>query len=241
MKLLRSWPANLPPSTDRAHVTDTIPRLYLSDYDYAPLVDVDDDVVLIEWDIAIDKAGLVAFVARAKANPDRVIVAPYRLFETTVKSEPLRKPVWCHRRADRTHVDTGEKWCALFGFGLIYFPRDLVQAYHRARPGHFSDGSFSTWHEHEVSNRVEIIWEAQASHLHYKIQDLGFDAEEHDLLPTDRREPSASSAADDDLAATRAEGYVSALLRERASYKRAGSLARVIAVDEQLEAAGYGA
>lgn len=239
MKLLRSWPECVPATNTRSHVVDTVPRLYLADYDYRPLVDVDDDVVMLEWDIAVDRTALAEFVRRAKAQPDRVIVGPYRLYETTVHNRPLKKPVWCHRRSDGSHVDTGEQWCSYFGFGLAYFPRDIVKAFAESWPGHFSDGTFSGWHRREVTEHVEIIWDAPAAHLHYKIEDLGFDTEER-AATTKVWNPSTTSAEDDELAAATQPPLVAGLLRERAAYKRTGRVERIVAVDEQLIQAGYG-
>jgi hypothetical protein len=212
----------------------------MSDYDYAPLAEVDDDVVIIEWDIAVDRSGLEEFIGRAKAQPDKVIVAPYRLYETTIKGDPLKKPVWCHRRPDGTHVDTGERWCSYFGFGLIYFPRPTVKAFREAWTGHFSDGSFAGWYRREVAEQVEIIWEVPAAHLHYKLNDLGFDPEEHASSKTRVARVSSTSPDQDERAAVEAtDKAVASLLRERASLKRSGKADRVAAVDEQLALRGH--
>lgn len=237
MKLLRSWPAVVPANTARAHVIDPIPRIYLDDYDLSPMAEIDDDIVLLEWDIAVDRTSLEVFVERAKAKPDTVIVAPYRLYETTVRSHRLKQPVWCHRRSDGSHVATGERWCSAFGFGLIYFPRSVVEAFRADWQGHFSDGSFSGWHKNKVSDRVEIIWDAPATHLHYTVSDLGFELEERE--PPKRIPVSSSTADEDESAAKRSTSDISALLRERAGYKRAGRFDRAAAVDEQLALRGY--
>jgi hypothetical protein len=82
MKLVRSWPAVIPEG--RFYVVDDIPKFIMGDegerqFDYRGLVDLDDDVVLIEWDIAIGAEQLALFMARAKDEPDRVRVAPYYL------------------------------------------------------------------------------------------------------------------------------------------------------------------
>jgi hypothetical protein len=238
VKLLRSWPAVVPANTKRAHVVDPIPRLYLDDYDLSPMAEVDDDIVLLEWDIAVDRTALEMFVARASDGPDKVIVAPYRLYETTVRSHRLKKPVWCHRRSDGSHVDTGEKWCSYFGFGLIYFPREVVKAFRADWQGHFSDGSFSGWHRNNVSEHVEIVWDAPAAHLHYTVSDLGFEIEERE--PPKRIPVSTTTAVEDETAAAQTQDSgIAALLRERAAYKRANRFDRAAAVDEQLALRGY--
>lgn len=236
MRLLRSWPDRTPPA-GRNYVVDGIPRLVLSDYDNSPLADIDDDVILLEWDIAVGIEDLDRFVEAARDDPSRVIVAPYRLYVTTVRQADLKKPVWCHRRKDGTHVDTGEPTCALFGFGMIYFPRELVRAYRAEFTGHFSDGSFAGWHRRAVTDEVPILWDVRPVHLHYKLGDL---ANGVDIRPAD---PPAKSLFKPDvqdpeyvawLAQPVRQQEIRALLAERSGFVRTGRVDRVAAVDEQL-------
>jgi hypothetical protein len=77
MKLVRSWPAEIPEG--RAYVVDDIPKFIMGNegerqFDYRGLVDLDDDVVLIEWDIAVGGEQLALFMERAKAEPDRPVL-----------------------------------------------------------------------------------------------------------------------------------------------------------------------
>lgn len=174
MKLLRSWPANVP--DDRCYVVDTLPRIVMDSYDYRCLQDVDDDLVLIEWDVAVGQEDLQAFVDRARAERDRVLVAPYRLYQPTRGNRDLPRTVWAHRRygdeyrATLHFVKEGEPSCHLFGLGLVYLPRDVVKAFLDSWPGHFSDGSFSSWHYNNITQEVPIVWESRPVHLHYRIE-----------------------------------------------------------------------
>lgn len=242
MRLLRSWPAVVP--TGRAYVQDSIERLILRDYDYAPLADVDDDVLLVEWDIAVDGGDLVRFAKRARAEPGRVLVAPYRLYVTTVRNVPLPHPVWCHRRADGSHVDTGEPTCAYFGFGLIYLPREVVRAFRAEWSGHFSDGSFGGWHRRRVTDQVPIDWDVRPAHLHYNLGPLVGVDDPPVIPPPPRRTLMPDLPTDDPVRqswlrdpARKAE--IAALLRERAGLLAQGKADRVPAVDEQLAIRGY--
>lgn len=167
MKLLRSWPAEVPDR--RNYVVDTLEKLIIADYDYAVLADVEDDVVLIEWDLAVDAEELECFLDVVREDRDRVVVAPYLLYTRTLSHEPLKQTVWAHRRADGTHLDVDEPFCAFFGFGLIYFPRTVVAAFRAAWRGHFSDGSFSGWHFKHVAEQVPVVWGCRPVHLHYRI------------------------------------------------------------------------
>lgn len=191
MRWVRSWPAgDVPPG--RAHVVDELPRLVIADYDYTPLGALDDDVCLIEWDMALSLEDRLAFERSVSIAPAHVLVAPYRLYL-------LGQPVWAHRRVFSNYrtrwVMTGETHCELFSFGLIYLPRALVRAFLAApapergrwpdvKPGdytdsRFTDQTFSTWHlfrsskehYHELlAPRVRIAWHVNPVHLHYQLE-----------------------------------------------------------------------
>src|SRR6478735_9107366 len=81
MKTIRSWPAVIPPG--RNYVVDNLPKFLMGDYSYRGLGDLDDDVLLIEWDMAIGKEDLDRFLGHIGDDPSRVVVAPYRVYELT--------------------------------------------------------------------------------------------------------------------------------------------------------------
>ena len=180
MKIIRSFPKTVPPG--RAYVQDDLPRFEMETYDYRGLADQfpDVDLLLLEWDIAVDKDGIERFVAQCEAEPGRVRVAPYRLWAPTGSSEPLDSPPWAHRayhypevKASCRHVDEDEPVCHLFGLGMVYLPRDVLRHYSDVAPGHFSDGSFSAWHANTVSLETPISWDVRPVHLHYPIERMG--------------------------------------------------------------------
>lgn len=191
MRWLRSWP--VPELPHRAHVHDELERLYTVDYDYTPLgawftANPDEaGVCLIEWDMALEPDEYSVFADAAYSEPDRVLVAPHILHHV----EPDR-PVWAHRVL---RVDGSERWlqpaevyCDYFAFGLIYFPRVVVEAFlaaeapERGRPlkapgGYddcrFTDQTFSVWHCHRYQSkyasdrrRVRVEWRVHPVHLH---------------------------------------------------------------------------
>lgn len=236
MRIVRSWPAQVP--EHRSYVVDDLPRLVLEDYDLSPLYDVDDDVVLIEWDLAVGEEDLVRFVARVGNDPDRVTVAPYRLYLTTESQAPLRKPVWAHRRPDGSHVDEGDPMCAFFGFGLIYFPREIVQAFRSDWQGHFSDGSFSGWHRNNVTEEVPIAWDVRPVHLHYDVRKLA------GLPPAPRPRLTERLRSDDPeraawLTDPQRLREVEALLAEREGAARRAKHENVAEIDRQLALRGH--
>lgn len=174
MRLLRSWPETIPPR--RGYVVDEIPRLVMSKFDYrAVLADLDDDVLLIEWDLAVGKEDLAAFAARAKRSRDEVLVAPYRLYHAS-SGRDRPNPVWVHRvyegegpAESLRHVTEADEYCHLWGLGLTYLPRWIVREFLDAWDGTLSDGALSGWHYRNVKKDVPITWDIRPVHLHYQI------------------------------------------------------------------------
>lgn len=172
MKLVRSWPANIPEG--RSYVVDDIPKFIMGEpgdhqFCYRKLADLNDDVVLIEWDIAVGGEQLARFMARAAAEPDRVRVAPYLLYRGRSQAT-----FYCHRiraKGIRTWVlGPEDTHCHMFGFGLVYLPRDLIQRFvGQMRDGDkFGDSQFSRWHLRNAPHRdVPIDWDCHAVHLHF--------------------------------------------------------------------------
>ena len=175
MKLLRSWPSQ--PPAGRARVEDSIPRLIMDEYDYRILGDADGDVLLLEWDIAVGRDELVRFARRAQENPDRVIVAPYPIYRSTIGLHDIGQPVWPYRRysADEQtarFVQPTDTHCHLFALGMAYLPAAVVKQFLADYPGHFSDVSFSGWHYRNIEPEVPIAWDCAAVHLNYAIPEL---------------------------------------------------------------------
>lgn len=145
-------------------------------YDYRCLESINDDLILLEWDIAVDRDGLEAFVYHARQDPDRMMVAPYRLYMATQRPTNLRRPVWCHRvyelpeQRDRPrHVTEDDPEAHLFGMGMIYIPNAIRSAFLKSWPGHCNDGALSGWHNVNVHPTAKIAWDVRPAHLHYQI------------------------------------------------------------------------
>lgn len=174
MKAVRSWPDAVPPG--RNYVVDNLPRLVMRDYSYRVLGDLDDDVLLIEWDLAIGREDFEHFVDLARAEPGRVLVAPYRIYQTTTGDDLFPQPFWVHRRyTDGTEqamrfVTPDDATCHLWGLGLVYLPRQVISGFLSSWPGHASDASISGWHHRNVEQETRIAWDVRPVHLHYPIE-----------------------------------------------------------------------
>lgn len=176
MQVLRSWPARIPP--DRGYVVDNIDRIVIDNYDYSEaLANVEDDILLLEWDIAVDRDALLRFGQRAQLHPDRVAVAPYRIY---AEAYHIPEDIWAHRhwggegagtmcpRGRIQPVATGDPTCNLFGLGMVYLPRDIIRGYiDDGYARHMGDVEFSMWHYQKIRQEVHILWDVHPVHLHY--------------------------------------------------------------------------
>jgi hypothetical protein len=173
LKVIRSWPAVVPEG--RNYVVDTLPRFVMDDYSYRGLGDYADDVLLIEWDMAIGKEDLDRLIDHVSEAPGRVLVTPYRVYQQTERPEMLPRPVWVHRRYNEgeqsmRHVDEGEPTCHLWGLGVTYLPRQVIRSFLAAWPGHFNDAAVSGWHYKNIEKETRIAWDVRPVHLHYPIE-----------------------------------------------------------------------
>lgn len=178
MQLVRSWPAYIP--QDRTgYVVDAIERVHMTNHDYRPLFEnASDDLLLLEWDVAVSKEDLVSFADAARDNPDRILVAPYRIYYEHM----LDEPVWAHRSwggepvgmanpVGAQPVATGDPVCNLFGLGMIYLPLQLMKKCARSRWSNtIGDVQFSMWHYANVTQDVPIAWDVRPVHLNYAME-----------------------------------------------------------------------
>jgi hypothetical protein len=170
VRLLRTWPHRIPEGR-AGWVEDSVERLVIDKYDARALAAVGDDVLVLEWDIAVSKEGLAAFARRARQNAHRVLVAPYRLYPEVNRG--LLRPIWSPRRMPgNVPVTPGDPFCHYFGFGMTYLPAHLLRRFAAewlaANPyGNLTDETFSRWHYEHAAPDVPIMWEVRPVHLHY--------------------------------------------------------------------------
>jgi hypothetical protein len=165
VRWVRTFPAEIPEG--RAYVSDGLPRLVMSGFNYVPVLEqLDGDTVIVEWDIAVSFEDRDRFTELCSADPDRVHVAPYQLYPV---STHLPGPVWAHRVATR-HPPWINQWdgtCDLFSFGLVYLPHAIVRRYLATMPAVTGDALFSMWHYAEEFGPVPVHWDVRPVHLHF--------------------------------------------------------------------------
>ena len=140
------------------------------DGDYLPVLSqLEQDTVVVEWDIAVSREDIAVFTAACEAEPSRVRVAPYRIYLQSADGLVAR---WAHqsayfRRESRWFISEGEPECRWFGLGLVYLPLAVVRAFIESDPVRpVTDTSFSVWH-HDAFGLVPVEWPVRPVHLHY--------------------------------------------------------------------------
>lgn len=177
MNILRTWPTNIPEG--RNYVVDSLDRVEIQNYDMHFLADLNDSVILLEWDIAVAYHDLWNFRAHATASPNQVHVAPYVLYPETDESlDELVAPVWAHREMlnelplQLRWIDYGESTCDIFSTGMVYLPKQIVQRLAESDDvvtwhHNITDSKLAFWYYHVIGEKVPVHWDVRPIHLHY--------------------------------------------------------------------------
>lgn len=169
----------------------------------------DDDIILVEWDIALSLEDRKAFEAYCLADKDHVHVAPYKHYAF---KDPKKPYSYLHRRYLDTMIKENEPDCMLFGFGLVYLPYTMMKRYlHdisqpeqfvswipyplRAFPDQIQemplpiprnvarDTYFSMWHWTTYKTKVPVHWDVRPVHLHYDADPRVFSGRKEPYVP----------------------------------------------------------
>jgi hypothetical protein len=130
------------------------------------LTEIDDDVILLEWDIVVAHHDLFNFVAHCRDMPNRLQVAPYILYNSSL--EGLTAPVWAHRHMVRemplqlSWIEYGDTVCDLFSTGMIYIPKEIIKRLDEADElvrwhNNLNDSKFAFWHYYKMVKRFLFI------------------------------------------------------------------------------------
>jgi hypothetical protein len=162
VRILRSFPDGTPPA-GRAYVQDDLERFLQPAFDYTGLKRYEDDILLLEWDIAVSTLDLARFAERAKGR-DWPLVAPF------LRRDSAHYMHWRDPGGTRTlrPIRYGEPDCDLFGFGMVYLPARIIRDYPPGYQGSsiLSDGSLPRWlQEQPGAKPVPVDWSIAVVHL----------------------------------------------------------------------------
>jgi len=175
MRLVRSWPAT--PPAGHAHIIDDVPRVTVVDYDYSALADVGDDMVHLDWDVAVSPEDLMTFAAMARAHPHVPLVAPVWEYPGSLNRggpRDMDRPALMLRRYTEggmmRECTPDDRTCHLFGFSMVYLPIASVREFAKecaAEGWMFDDIGFAGWSYNHVATAVPICWDVTPVHLNY--------------------------------------------------------------------------
>lgn len=182
MRIVRSWPKDQP--SDHPFVMDNCERVYIDTVDYRPLIDIGENFIHLDWDIAVERNRLRDFVRKCEAEPDVVRVGPY-------KGYPTRR--WHHKwawanhekwyvwktdeaRLQRIELKPGDPYCHWFAPGMMYMPFDLWKEFYDDEGYKVICEGFPDWyHVKHGWTDWPVEWDLNAIHLNYSMRDVMVD------------------------------------------------------------------
>lgn len=179
MRVIRSWP--MTPPDEHPRVFDNCERIYIPTTDYRPLVDVGENLIHLDWDVAVGRTELREFARKCEAEPDRCRVAPTWAYVTRMRRDHYARGqrtelmIWKYdQRRGRMRVQWGDPECNLFGFGFVYLPTWAFCGYvadlDPATPA--SDTGFGQWYFKATNGQgVPVEWGTHAVHTNYSMKD----------------------------------------------------------------------
>src|SRR5215472_17478582 len=141
MLLVRSWPEHVPPAHPR--IIDAVTRVILPRaFDYAPLAGLDDDVLHLDWDVAVSPEDLHTFAVAARRKAAQPLVGPCRVYPGSLHGTVARQMAgarWNVRSSNgagaMADCQPGDPSADLWGFAMVYLPREALSGFVHSNPG----------------------------------------------------------------------------------------------------------
>jgi len=180
MRLIRTWPQDMTGLDAKNRIIDDCERVYIPSIDRKPMVTLDDNVIHLDWDVAVSRDDLREFARRCAADPERVRVVPTLAHQTqrTRTGQPQTTPThWMVWRQDyhggpRIELKPGESPAHIFSFGLVYLPKWTIQGFIRDMPDtNLDDTQFANWHNRQTAYQgCPVDWDIPTVHLNYSMR-----------------------------------------------------------------------
>jgi hypothetical protein len=181
MKVVRSWPLN-PPKTQKPHIIDDCERVYIKTVDYRPLADLNDDVIHLDWDVAVGMVELRNFAKKCLAEPNTVRVAPTMMYSSRYWRDELPGDgrgwftdwmVQVQMNVGTRPIKYGEPYGHFFSFGLVYLPKQILRDFVNQLKDNeqFRDREFCQWFQKSTGGTsVPVEWATNAVHLNFSMK-----------------------------------------------------------------------
>jgi hypothetical protein len=165
---------------DHPHIVDSCERVLIPSIDYRPLLNVDDDVIHLDWDVAVGLIELRHFAKKCIANPEIVRVAPTMMYKSrfwysegyATRPWTTNWMVYVQDSVGKRVVYDGEPFANYFGFGMVYLPQWTIKEFAETLNSneHFRDGNFCEWYFKRTNGQpVPVEWDTNAVHTNYDI------------------------------------------------------------------------
>jgi hypothetical protein len=182
MKLVRSWPKKPPDNHPRIY--DNCERVYIETVDYRPLLQLNDDVLHLDWDVSAGQDAVKAFARKCKAEPELVRVAPTMSYPTrqrrwhSAPGTPHRYMIWAIGDDGKTKIELpeGSPECNISSFGMIYLPQWTIAGFCAALEFNgygdkFIDVNFCYWYYRETGRAIPVDWDTHTIHINFSMKD----------------------------------------------------------------------
>ncbi|MGH7239802.1 MAG: hypothetical protein ACREHG_07005, partial [Candidatus Saccharimonadales bacterium] len=143
--------------------------------------DLNDDVIHLDWDVAVGLNELRTFAKKCIAEPDIVRTAPTMTYPSRYwyaegsASHPWKEE-WMARiqmPVGNRVIQRGEPYANFVGFGLIYLPQWTLKEFTESLrgSGNFRDGNFCEWYYKRTSGQpIPVEWGVNAVHINYSFK-----------------------------------------------------------------------
>jgi hypothetical protein len=184
IEIVRSWPPEKWMFEQHPYIEDNSTRITIAstrDYmDYRPLIEVNDDFIHMDWDIAIGRDELRAFAEKCYAEPNKIRAGPYRSYPTRryrLGWDKTKETTWhaWHSLSPKVEVKPGDPTCKWFGMGFVYVPfwiwQEFVNDCNRTGRQFCSARALAAWYHSQVEETIALDWETNLVHVNYSIKD----------------------------------------------------------------------
>ena len=188
IEIVRSWPPEQWMLEDHPYVVDNARRVVINSKrkggtyftDYRPLYQVGQDMIHLDWDMAIGRDELRDFADRCRENPHKLRTMACRTYPTRryqLGLDETKQTEWhaWHSLNPKVEVEPGDPYCKWFSFAAIYLPwsiwKPFVESFGDKRDIWCSARSLASWYHINVEDKIALDWETNIVHVNYSIKD----------------------------------------------------------------------
>jgi len=186
--VVRSWPPEEWMFENHPYVVDNARRVVINSkrngdsyfVDYRPLYEVGQNMIHMDWDMAIGRNELRDFADRCRENPEKLRSAACRTYPTRQyqlgldKTKQTEWHAW-HSLDPKVEVKPGDPTCKWCSIALCYIPwsvwKPFVESYGDRKDCWASARGLANWYRDNVEDSIDLDWDTNVVHVNYSIKD----------------------------------------------------------------------